>query len=243
MRLIALAALLPLAACGGVNLDRSAGNATPGTGSGDARTFAVADFSSVSLRGSDDVEIRTGAAFAVRATGPAAELDKLEISRDGDTLKIGRKSNSGWSWGDSSERGVRVFVTMPRLASASVAGSGDLRVDRVDGDFDGSIAGAGNMMVSAIRGGTAKLSIAGSGDLTVAGEVQQLDGSIAGSGDIDARNLRAAGASVSIAGSGNVRAQVNGSASVSIVGSGDADLGPNARCTINKMGSGDVRCG
>lgn len=242
MRILVAAALLPLAACGSVTGDRMSGNAVPPSGGGGERTFAVADFNGVSLRGSDDVEVRTGAAFAVRATGPSEELDKLEIVRDGDMLKIGRKPSSGWNWGGVRGSPVRVFVTMPRLANASVAGSGDMRVDKVEGDFDGSIAGSGNLTVADLRGGNAKLSIAGSGDLNVAGQVQRLDGSIAGSGDIDAGNLNASSASVSIAGSGNVRARVNGQASVSIVGSGDAELGPNARCSVNKMGSGEARC-
>eukprot|EP01035_Chromulina_nebulosa_P040297 gene40297-54493_t len=91
MRILTLAMLtaaLPLAACHGHGFS---GDTTPGikgSGSGDTRSYQVADFTGVDLRGSDDVEVKTGAGFAVRAEGPSAELDRLKITRSGDTLRI-----------------------------------------------------------------------------------------------------------------------------------------------------------
>lgn len=238
MRHLILIAMLPLAACSFETDARGA----PATGSGDARQYAVADFSSVVLRGSDDVEVRIGPTFSVSATGPSAVLDKLVIERDGDTLKIGRRNRTGMNWG--SDGHAKVQVTMPRIVAASVAGSGDMTIDRVAGDrFKGSTAGSGNLGIAALAVKAANFDIAGSGGITAAGRAESLALSIAGSGDIDAPGLTASGATASIAGSGNIRAQVAGDASVNIVGSGDVDLGPKARCTTTKMGSGSVRCG
>lgn len=239
MRRSGLLMLLPLTACSVGNAE--SGEAVEARGSGPSRTFEAAGFTGVELRGADDVEVRVGPAFSVRAQGPSDELDRLEIRRDGDTLRVGRKK-SMTGWGKSE--GVTVFVTMPRIAEAAVAGSGDMRVDRVEGrSFSGAVAGSGNLSLGALAVEDAELSIAGSGDLTGAGRARRLEMNIAGSGDIDARQLRAERAEVSIAGSGNARAQVNGPAEVNIVGSGDADLGPGARCEVNKMGSGGARCG
>lgn len=238
MRVSGLLVLLPLIAC-------SAGNAESGErvearGTGPSRDYDVAGFSGVELRGGDDVDVRVGPAFSVRAQGPSAELDKLEIVRDGDTLRVGRKRGINWSKSEA----VKVFVTMPRIAAASIAGSGDMAVDRVEGPrFSGAIAGSGNLSLGSIRVEDAELSVAGSGDLTGAGQARRLEMNIAGSGDIDARQLTASQAEVSIAGSGDARAQVNGPAEVNIVGSGDVELGGGARCTTSKMGSGEVRCG
>ncbi|HEU0066088.1 MAG TPA: head GIN domain-containing protein [Sphingomonas sp.] len=213
-----------------------------GTGSGNARTFAVADFDGVELRGSDDVDVHVGGAFCVRAEGDSAMLDRLRIARDGAVLKVGRQNGSKWGWGKGQK--VRVFVTMPRIASASVAGSGNLAVDRAQGTrFAGSIAGSGNLAVAGMQVDAAELSIAGSGNVTAAGTAKRLTADIAGSGDIDAAALRAQGGKVSVAGSGNVRAAVQGDAQVNVMGSGDIDLGPAARCVVRKMGSGTVRCG
>ncbi|HEX8387901.1 MAG TPA: head GIN domain-containing protein [Sphingomonas sp.] len=240
MRALVLVAMaLPLIACSAVSAE--SGETVEARGTGPSRDFAVSGFSSVELRGSDDIEVRVGSGFSVRAQGPSAELDKLEILRDGDALVVRRKRSNSWGW--SKSEGVKVFVTMPRIAGASVAGSGNMAVDRVEGDrFAGSIAGSGNLSVSAMRVDEADLSIAGSGDLVGAGSARRLEMSIAGSGDIDARQLTASEAEISIAGSGNARAVVNGPAKVSTVGSGDVELGGNPRCTTSVRGSGEVRC-
>ncbi len=246
MRILTLAmmtAMLPLTACH----SRSHGfgsDSTPGikgSGSGTSRAFQAADFTSVNLRGSDDVEVRVGTAFSVRAEGPSADLDRLRIVREGDTLRIGRMHESGFHW--SSEK-VKIFVTLPRLVEASVAGSGDMNIDKVEGtSFSGNVAGSGNLVIGAVTVDQADLSVAGSGDMRVKGVAKQLSIDVAGSGDVDASGLKAQGAKVSIAGSGDVRADVTGPATVSVVGSGDVDLGAGARCSTSKMGSGEVRCG
>jgi hypothetical protein len=243
MRLIILAALpiiaLPLAACSLGSGGHDAKGAVAGSGSGTARTFAIADFTGVDLRGSDDVDVRVGSGFSVRAEGPSEELKKLKIERNGDTLKVGRE---GFSWGSHDK--VTVYVTMPRVATATIAGSGNMTVDRVEGqDFEGSTAGSGDLTIAALSVEKGKFAIAGSGGMKLSGSVRQLDVSIAGSGDVDARGVKSGSATVSIAGSGSVQAAVDGPAKVSIVGSGDADLGKGAKCAVSKIGSGNATCG
>lgn len=235
---IALLAAGSLAACSTGDTD------IPGiapTGSGTTRSYAVDGFSTISLSGSDDVDVRAGTAFSVRAEGPVDELDRLRITKDGETLDIGRKRN-GWRFG--SQDTITVYVTLPRLAEANIAGSGTMTVDRIDGSrFEANIAGSGDLNIAALTTEDAAVSIAGSGDVRAGGAVQQLKASIAGSGSLDAAGLRATRAEVSVAGSGSARAAVTGEATVEVKGSGDVDLGAAARCTVAKRGSGSVRCG
>ncbi|PAX07903.1 head GIN domain-containing protein [Sphingomonas lenta] len=239
MRILGLLVMLPLIACSAGKAE--SGEAAEARGRGPTRDYDVSGFTAVNLRGADDVEVRVGPGFSVRAQGPEEELDRLEIVRDGDTLQVGRKRGSGWNWGKSE--GVTVFVTMPSIAAVGLAGSGDLAVDRVDGErFKASLAGSGNLSLGALRVEDAELSLAGSGDLTGAGVARRLAVKLAGSGDVDARQLTASEAVVSLAGSGDVRATVNGPVNVNLVGSGDVELGGDARCTISKRGSGEVRC-
>ncbi|WP_425229178.1 head GIN domain-containing protein [Sphingomonas sp.] len=241
--LLIAAALLPLTGCN-ITHDIGGDDGTPGIaaqGSGGTRTYAATDFTAVDLRGADDVDIRVGPGFSVRADGDSALLDHLKISRVGQTLRVSRTRTSGWSW---SGNHAKVSITMPALSDASVAGSGDMTIDRVGGAaFRASGAGSGDIRVGQIAVGRAELSLAGSGAIRLGGTAQQLKVSIAGSGDVDASGLTAAQAQVSIAGSGSVRALVDGPATVSVMGSGDVDLGARARCQATKMGSGTIRCG
>ena len=241
MKLAITLAALSLAACNGVASGSDSGSKSRPSGSGTTRSFPVADFAKVELKGSDDVVVTTGAAFAVRAEGPSEELDRLEISSDGTTLRIGRVRSTAMGW--SKSEGVTVHVTMPSIAGASVSGSGDMTVDRAAGDFSGAVAGSGDLSIAALQGGKVDFSIAGSGGIAAAGTAASLDISIAGSGDVDAGKVRAGRANVSIAGSGNATADIDGPAEVSIMGSGDAVMGKGAKCSTSKMGSGEARCG
>lgn len=239
MRALAILAALPLIACNMGSDDGKPGIA--GSGSGNTRTYQVADFTGVALRGSDDVDVRVGSAFSVRAEGDPEVMEYLKIEKDGDTLKIGRRNRSGFNWGD---REAKVYVTMPRITDGSVAGSGDMTIDRAEGArFSASTAGSGSIEVGTLAADAVVLNIAGSGDIEAAGTAKSVKASIAGSGNVDAGKLKASGADISIAGSGSVKLDVDGNAKVSIVGSGDVDVGANATCTVSKMGSGDVRCG
>lgn len=236
MRLLLIAAMLPVTACH-ASWEKDGPVAQP-HGTGASRSYDASGFTGVDLRGSDDVDVKAGGNFSVTAEGDPRVLDVLEIKVVDGTLRVGRK----WGSNIDDEHGAKIHVVMPRLTSASVSGSGDLSVDKAEGDFDGSIAGSGNLDVAALDAQAAKLSVAGSGDMTLAGSVNRLSASIVGSGDIDGEKLTASGASISVVGSGNMRGVVKGGASVSIAGSGDVDLTGGAKCAINAVGSGEAHC-
>lgn len=234
--MLGLGLLMPLAACS------ARADGVPAAGKGEERSFAVRDFTGVALRGSDDVDVKIASEFTVRATGPAKVLDDLVIERRGDTLRIGRKSRRGWNWGDRGN--ARIFVTLPALKAAAVAGSGDMRIGPLSGEtLQLSNAGSGSIALDSVTVKTIDADLAGSGDLSARGTSERITLSIAGSGDIDMAGLKARAAKVSIAGSGSVTAQVDGDADVSILGSGDVTLGARARCKVSKMGSGTASCG
>ncbi len=241
MRALTLALLVPLAACGnGSSAEEVPGVA--GKGTGDSRSFAVADFARITQAGPDDVDVRVGSGFSVRAEGNEKALAKLRIARDGDMLRIERERGSGLNWNNGGK--VKVYVTMPRITALSLTGAGDATIDRIEGaSFDGEIAGAGDMSIGTMAVEAATFSIVGAGNLTASGTATTLKASTTGAGDIDASGLTAKSATVDTTGAGNVRAVVDGAAKVSVMGAGDVDLGPKARCTVSKMGPGEVTCG
>ncbi|MBN8808064.1 MAG: DUF2807 domain-containing protein [Sphingomonas sp.] len=234
MRALALIALASLAAC-------SNGSDARSSGTGGARTFAVDGFSAVESSGPDDVDVRVGSGFSIRAEGDPKVLDRLEIARNGDTLTVRRKSGLGWSWG--GDRGAKVFITMPRITAARLTGSGDMAIDHVEGDgFDAEGTGSGDLTVGSITVQHAAFGLTGSGSITAAGTARTGTMSITGSGDIDAAKLKFGEAKVDVMGSGGVTAIVAGPAKVNVMGSGDVTLTGGAKCTTSKMGSGDISC-
>ncbi|OAN65940.1 head GIN domain-containing protein [Sphingomonas sp. TDK1] len=240
MRPLLILALLPLTTACHASWGDNKGAKVDASGTGATRSFAARDFTGIVLKGSDDVDVRTGPAFSVQAEGDPSVLDQLDIRLDGKTLNIGRKKRAGIVWDKGGS--TRIRVVLPRLTDVTVAGSGTMRVDRAEGQFEAVVAGSGDLDIAALATTKASLTVAGSGNITVAGRTDELDVSVAGSGDLRGQQLTAKRADVSVAGSGDVRANVAGPASVSMVGSGDVELRGGAQCEVSKIGSGEAKC-
>ena len=245
---ILVLSVLALAACsrdaGAHEGDRE--GVASSTGTATARNYQVEDFQKIALRGPHDVNVTVGAAASVRAEGDAEAIGELEISVENGRLIIGGKRHKdGWfSRSDKRQKKVTVTVTVPSLAAASVEGSGDIRIDKVQGEaFEGEIAGSGDLEIGDLQVKRTEFSIAGSGGIRAKGATDSSEVSIAGSGDVDVSGLQAKTAEISIAGSGGVRAHASETADVEIMGSGDVTLAGSAKCSISKMGSGKVKCG
>ncbi|WP_324805733.1 head GIN domain-containing protein [Sphingomonas sp. LY29] len=206
------------------------------------RTYQVGSFDKIQVAGPYDIKVVSGGAPGITASGGSALLDETDVIVENGTLKIIPKKRKGVRFNWTRDGGATFTVNAAALRGASIAGSGDIVIDRVAGDFEGEVAGSGNLAIAAATGGKMKLAIAGSGDVRAAGNVDSVDISIAGSGGVDAAGLATKVADVSIAGSGNVRARASDTADVSIMGSGDVELTGGAKCNVSKHGSGDVRC-
>lgn len=241
LRMILLMPVLAVAAC---SAGAQEGERVAARGEAGSRTFEVGDFDAVELAGPHDVIVRVGGAPSVRAEGDAEALEELEVRMDGSTLEVGTRRRGGMGIGFRKSRAARIYVTVPALRAAGVAGSGNLRIDRVEGEsFDGSLAGSGELIVDALRVGRAEFSVAGSGDIRAAGAAEAVEVGIAGSGDVDLSGLQVRTADVNVMGSGDVRLNATDTADVSIMGSGDVAVTGGARCSVSKSGSGDVTCG
>lgn len=210
-----------------------------------SRSFAVGNFTRVSVAGPYDVRIKTGGKPGVSATGPQNVLERMVVEVEGDSLQIHPRKNKGMSFGMhfGDHDPVVVEVTTATLAGAAIAGSGDIAVDRIAGDsFEGSIAGSGSLDLGAVDLKALTVNIGGSGDVRGQGKAATARYSIAGSGDIDLPGLQTSDLDVSVAGSGNVAAHAARTAKVSVMGSGDVRVTGGAKCETKKMGSGDISC-
>jgi len=241
--------VLGIAAAGLAASGATTGLAQDNAAGGDRRSYDLAGFDEISMVGPHHVIVSVGDRFSVSAEGPRETLEHTDVVVEGDRLKIQPKGDDPWwerrregdHWPDYQAATYR--VTLPRLAAASLAGSGDIRVDRVDGEaFSGSVAGSGLLDVAALEVDSARFSIAGSGNLEARGTARESRVSIAGSGELRARDVSSETASVSIAGSGDAALTVASEARVSIVGSGDVDIAGPAHCSVSRLGSGRVTC-
>jgi hypothetical protein len=210
-----------------------------------SRNYSVGNFQQIEVAGPYDVEVRTGANPSVAGRGSAKLLERTIIEIQGDKLVIRPQNDHRvFHWGWTRHGKASFTVTVPQLSGATIAGSGDIRVDKISGpNFEGTVAGSGGLNVAAVNVQQLALSISGSGGVKAgAGTAQSAKYDIAGSGSIDAGAVQAQGLKVSIAGSGGVKAHSSGTADVDMTGSGNVNVTGGAKCNVNKAGSGNVRC-
>ena len=213
-----------------------------GSGASGSRSFQVGAFNKINLSGSPDVQVAVGGQPSVRAEGDAETLERLEVNVVDGELRIRIRPGGSSSW-FGSRRGITVHVTVPSLSAATLAGSGDINIDRVQGQaFAATVGGSGDIEVRELRVGNASFALTGSGGISATGGAQRANATLSGSGDLRLGRFEAAEATVSLVGSGGIALRATGTAQVQLTGSGGITIAGGARCTVAKTGSGDVTC-
>ena len=235
---VVVAAFTATSACGQMHNE--------GAGPTVSRSYPVSNFQQIEVSGPYQVAVITGGNPGVSAKGSEKLLEHTIVEVKGDKLLIHPKEehHGMFNFGFRTNGRANFTVTVPQLSAATIAGSGDIDVDHVQGArFDGAVAGSGGLRVDSVDVGALKLEIGGSGSAKAGtGKAQTADYAIGGSGSIEAGAVQTQQAKVSIAGSGSVRAHATGTADVSIMGSGDVDVAGGAKCSVSKAGSGNVNC-
>lgn len=160
------------------------------------QTQDFTNFSKVDASAGVNVTIAVGEAFAVAAQSDRdADLDRLEMRRDGDTLVIRQNVKRGWSWGlfDLANRrkgDIHVDVSMPQLAEvASHAGANVTATGDLSGDLVARATSGSDLLLKGATDATLSLSASSGADLTVEGGCQAATLDASSGADLDARDL------------------------------------------------------
>ena len=148
-----------------------------------SRNFPVGNFQQIEVAGPYDVDVRTGGNASVSAQGSQKVLDRTVVEVQGNKLVIHPQEGHGFFHFSFGSHGNAHFtVTVPQLSGATIAGSGGINVDRVQGaSFDGSVAGSGGLTVNNVNVQSLTLSIGGSGSAkATGGKAASADYSIGG---------------------------------------------------------------
>ena len=239
-----------LSACG-IDINRSA------TGEVVREDRVVDAFTEVALLGSLDLEVDVGGETAVAVVcGSEVLTDVITEVEDG-TLVVRLRSGAIWAPLGQCE----VHARTPGLVAATLNGSGTLRVDNADGDFerillegsgdvdvageavgllDAQLVGSGTLTVDGIASTALDVGLTGSGDVRLSGQTGMATMALDGSGSIEALDLTAEDATIGLSGSGDIDLTVTGTADVVVTGSGTVHLAGNPETDIDIRGSGDV---
>jgi hypothetical protein len=197
----------------------------------------VSGYASVVLAAPLDLRIVQGEREGLELDGDEAALAEIEAVVEEGMLKIRLHRRAFMNW-NYKVRGVLQARRLDRLA---IAGSGDIVSDALKGgEMTISVAGSGDVRIAALTATRLEVKIAGSGDVSLAGRVDSLSTSITGAGEVKAAKLEARAVKIAVTGAGDATVWARETLEVKVAGAGDVKYYGDAKVEKRVIGAGSV---
>jgi hypothetical protein len=188
----------------------------------------------VVLDGVVDLKLKQGAPALV-LSGDKRYLQKITVTQNGDTIRIGTENMRGIHIGP---RNLKAELTLPRLRELVSAGVGSAEVKGFDGDevrlsLEGAgavnmvyarLTGVGSMTVSDTQADVVDLNLKGAGQIAISGQSKQLNAKLGGIGSLDAKQLQSESVDADMTGLGSATFNAKTSANLRLSGMGSATV-------------------
>ena len=201
----------------------------------------VSGFSRVEVSGAGTVVLTTGEQAALRIEGPQDALERIDVTVDGDTLRIGQRWNwlrfgPFWDMGD-----ITYYVSLPSLAGIELSGAVAAQSRTTVAGDELIIDASGSSEVDLdVEVGRLSIDTSGSSDITLWGKAEDASYDASGSTSIKALDLRSRTATIHCSGSSDI--EVNVSEHLTVDASGSSDISYLGDPTLDSdiSGSGGV---
>jgi hypothetical protein len=222
-----------LAACSVI-----AGDQTVGSGNVITEKRVVADFTSLELTCSANVDIVQGEPLAVSIEGEDNIIPLIETKISDRKLSIGVKAFSSYS----HTKPLTVHIVAPVLISIQVTGSGDVKAEKWMGDnLALTTTGSGNIIINKLDTPSLTAMVSGSGDIRLLGGVGAIQTiTTSGSGNYEAAAMQSREVVATTSGSGGITVWVVKMLTATISGSGNIQYYGSPWVNQVDTGSGSV---
>lgn len=151
-----------------------------GTGPVVTKTLELPSFNKIELTGTADFNITIGSPQSVVLSAQQNIIDVMSTKVEGETLKVGLKSNVSISTPD----GIHFDITVPSMTKILLAGAGDFELSGSDqNELSVIITGVGDIKAYEMRVRYCNISVIGVGNCQV-NVINGLTASITGVGNI-----------------------------------------------------------
>jgi putative autotransporter adhesin-like protein len=210
------------------------------------RGYSVTGFDRIQIQGPFVVRLTTGRGSSAYAEGDNRAINEISVEVMGNTLRVRRNLSSNWGGypGDRETQSAILYLTTHELEQATVIGTGDLEIDRMEGGrLVVSLGGNGRLAVGEIEADHVALAVTGAGIMEVGGHAETGQVTVQGPGTVSASGLVIENLTVNLNGPGSIEVAAEREADVTSVGNGFVTILGNAACTDHSVGSGQVSCG
>jgi hypothetical protein len=194
----------------------------------------------VILDGVVDLKLKQGTPSLV-VSGDKRYLQKITVTQDGDTIRIGTEHMRGIQLGSHN---LKAELTLPQLRELVSAGVGSADVKGFDGDevrlslegagsmnvashykkVDVRLTGVGSMTVTDTKADMVDLNLKGAGQISISGQTRRLDAKLGGIGSLDAKQLQSENLDADLSGLGSATFNAKTSANLRLTGMGSATV-------------------
>lgn len=209
------------------------------------RNFAIGSFDHVRVEGNLNIFITTGSGPKVSAIGSKKQLNDIQFTRNGRTLKIqSSKSSSPKRVKDLRAPPMQIFIETRSLENIFINGNSVVKVGNVKSKLSKyTILGSGNIIIDKVDIGALEINISGSGIVNLeSGDAQKSKVKINGSGAVKAKDFATEILDLVHEGPANSVITVTNRANVSNNGTGRIEILGDGNCIIKSIGSGTILC-
>lgn len=163
----------------------------PGAAVAASRTYDTAAFESVSVSGGLDVDITIGSPRSVVAETGAQDFGHLQISVEGNVLRIGRPGRGWFSSLFARRPSYRVRVVTPVLRTLTASSGSEVSVRGVvEGDFTVKVSSGSEVEVSQVRGNAVRAQSSSGSELQISGTCLSLEVETSSGSEFDGEDLQ-----------------------------------------------------
>jgi hypothetical protein len=186
------------------------------TGFENTKDFDISNFSKIHIGGSFKAEITQSDVYKVSITARDPLFRNLDVSRDGDVLKIGHSRHIGWKTRLSRPT---VRITLPALKELSLSGATNATINGFSSTemFKLEMSGAAGIDGD-ITAGSIDFELSGASHARLTGSAKDAILKASGANQMDLRGFSIENAAVRLSGACNCTAKVSGRLDVRLSG-------------------------
>jgi hypothetical protein len=200
------------------------------------RTYDFQNFDELEISDAIRVNVVSGSAFEVSATGERNDLDDLNIfMQDG---KLTARYNNSWK----KRQRMDIDITMPDLAGVDFSGAVDARIENFVNlpSVEIELSGASQCDFEG-TGTTLKFDISGASRLSTFGKMKFLDGEASGASQLNAFELETEESDLDVSGASNAEVWVTRLLEVKASGASNIRYRGNPKVEKEVTGGSSVR--
>ena len=206
-----------------------------------SRDFMLSSIATLTLEGDIAATLTHDARAKMIATGQPTDIDRLNIQRNGRSLRISM-AQSGQTY--QRKGPITLELRSADVEAITVNGGATLTADRLDQQrVTLGVFGSGTLAIGEVKADRLRVNMMGSGAVALGkGQVGKADFVLDGAGRLDAGAVSINELNVTSSGPTFITAAANSTAEVRAYGAGSITIGGRASCRIPYAAQASVEC-